>query len=114
MMTLFPHSCDESPNQPCLACCAIEAEAKAYCSTPESKEEVRVRPPSQCPDCGEWNCSHDDSTAPVRHFVDPYPEATQKREENTERLRKSLDGEPVEQRPSRLVPGWPFPTRKRA
>ena len=89
-MSLFSHSCNESPNQPCLACCAIEAEGKAYCSIPESKEEVRLRPPSQCPDCGEWNCFHD-STAPVRHFVDPYPEATRKREEITERLRKSLD-----------------------
>jgi len=72
-----------------------------------------------CPYCGEWNCSHNDSTAPVRHFIHPYPETARKLEELTTSLRKSLDeGNSFEQRPSPnpriLVPGWPFPTRKRA
>jgi hypothetical protein len=66
-----------------------------------------------CPYCGEWNCWHNDSTAPVRYFMcaGSAPEA----EELTERLRKSLDeGNSFARRPCKLVPGWPFPTRKSA
>jgi hypothetical protein len=111
MMSIFPHSCDENPNRPCLVCCGnVEAYQKACGVFEHTASGIVQHVP--CPYCGEWNCSHNDSTAPVRHVVYPSPEVARRLEELTAQLRKSLDeGNSFEQRPSPdpriLVPG-PF------
>jgi len=56
------------------------------------------------PQCGDWNCFHDDS----KYFPTLEPE------EARARLEAGLKEHRDRQKRTHLVPGWPFPTRKSA
>jgi hypothetical protein len=58
-----------------------------------------------CPYCGEWNCSHNDSQ------YSPTPEQLEARARLEARQKELLDSR---RNRTRLVPGWPFPDKKRA
>jgi hypothetical protein len=46
MVSLFPHSCDESPNQPCLACFASTEAYQEACGVPQGTNVIPALPRS--------------------------------------------------------------------